>query len=139
MWLILMRKTVFVNICPALQLEQKRLFTPNPYFPLDFLLFKLVEKSNLSELLSERVTFFNKKRIFQWIYPKMLQNNTKVRFSCMWLTLRRKTVFVNICPVILIKTKRVVYNKSKFSSGLAPFQTCQEKQTFWVFQCFFLK
>ena len=57
----------------------------------------------------------------------------------MWLILRRKTVFVNICPILLLCTKRVVYNKSKFSSGFAPFQICWEKQTFQVFQSFFLR
>ena len=34
---------------PFYGFEQKKLFTPNPNFPLAFLLCKLVEKSNLSE------------------------------------------------------------------------------------------
>ena len=40
----------------------------------------LLRKTNflsLSELLSEVVTFMNKKRSFQWISPKKLQNNKK--------------------------------------------------------------
>ena len=48
--------------------EQKGLFTTYPNFPLDLLLFKLVEKSNfliISDLLSEIVIFLTKKRSFQ--------------------------------------------------------------------------
>ena len=48
----------------------------------------------------------------------------------MWLILWKKTVFVNICPILLLCTKRVVYNKSKFSSGFAPFQICWKKTKF---------
>ena len=40
--------------------------------------------------------FFDKKRSFPWISPKMFQNNRKAYFSCIWLILRRKTVFVNL-------------------------------------------
>ena len=49
---------------------------------------------SISVLLSEIVIFLTKKRSFQWISPKMLQNNREAYFSCMWLILRRKTVFV---------------------------------------------
>ena len=56
----------------------------------------------------------------------------------MWLILRRKTVFVNINPVLLLCTKRVVYNWSKFSSGFSHFLTCWEKQTFQIVLSFFL-
>ena len=31
--------------------------------------------------------------------------------------------------------KKSCLNKSKFSSQFTPFQTCKEKQTFWVFLC----
>ena len=69
---------IFVPFCCF---DQKGLFTANPNFPLDLLLFKLFEKTNLltiSVLLSEIVIFLTKKRIFQWIiFPKMLQNREK--------------------------------------------------------------
>ena len=56
--------------------EQKGLFTTNPNFPLDLLLFKLVEKNKVSDYFwaSFRDIFFIKKRIFQLNCPKMLQN-----------------------------------------------------------------
>ena len=69
----------------------------------------------------------------------MLQNNRKALISWMRLILMRKTVFVNISPVLLLCTKRVVYNKSKFSFGFSPFRTCWEKQTFQVLLSFFLR
>ena len=43
-------KLFLLIIVPFYCFEQKKLFTPNPNFPLAFLLFKLVEKSNLSEI-----------------------------------------------------------------------------------------
>ena len=69
----------------------------------------------------------------------MLQNKRKALFSCMRLILMRKKVFVNISPVLLLCTKRVVYNKSKFSFGFALFRTCWDKQTFQVLLSFFLR
>ena len=57
----------------------------------------------------------------------------------MWLIFRRKSFFFKICSILLLWTKMVVYNKSKFSSGFSPFQTCWEKQIFWVFLCSFLR
>ncbi len=68
-------------------------------FSFSSLLRKVISLS-ISGLLSAIVNFFNKKRGFQLISPKMLQNNRKAEFSCMWLILRRKTVIVNICPLI---------------------------------------
>ena len=73
-----------------------------------------------------------KKRIFQWISPKMLQNNRKIEFSYMWHILRRETDFINIYPFLLVWSKRVVYTKFKFSTGFAPIQNCWAKPTFWV-------
>ena len=105
------------------------------------LLFKLVEKKKFGLFLSLYLRFFfwTKKSSFQWNSPKMHQNNRKALFSCMRLILWRKTVFVNICPVLLLCTKRIVHNKSKFSFGFAPFRTCWEKKNFWLFQSFFLR
>ena len=61
----------------------------------------MLRKTNfltMSVLLSKIVTFLSKKRSSLWISPKKLQNSRKAKFSSMWLTLRRKTVFVNIFP-----------------------------------------
>ena len=59
--------------------EQKGLFKEYPNFPQDLLLFKLVENNKLSDYFWPSfwdVTFLNK-IFFQWIPPKMLQNNRK--------------------------------------------------------------
>ena len=45
----------------------------------------------------------------------------------MWLTLGRKTVLLIFLPFYLFEQKQLI-NKSKFSSGFAPFQTFWEKQ-----------
>ena len=45
--------------------EQKGLFTTNPNFPLDLLLFKLVEKNKLSDCF-----FFDQKEKFSVKFPE---------------------------------------------------------------------
>ena len=128
-----MRKTVFVNIWPVLQFWTKKVVYTKSKFSPGFSPFQTCwEKWSFWVFLSFflRVTFLIKNRIFLWISPKMFQNNRKAWFSCLWHIFSWKTVFVNICPVILLWTKRVVYNRSKFSSEFAPFLTCQEKHTF---------
>ena len=65
----------------------------------EFFHFKNGKKNKLSEYfiaVSERATFLTKKRNSLWISPKILQNNRKIYFSSMWLTLWRKPVFFNI-------------------------------------------
>ena len=140
MWRNLRRKTFLFIFGQFYCFEQKGLFTTNPNFLLDLLLFKLVEKNELSDYF--RASFWDiflgtKKSSFQLNSPKLLQNNRKALFSCMRLILRRKTVFVNICPVLVLCTKRVVYNKSKFSFEFVPFRTCWEKKTFLVLLSYF--
>ncbi len=59
---------------------QKGLFTTNPNVPLDFPLLKLVEKKTFQVFLSfflGEAFFLLKKRYFQCISPKTLQNNRK--------------------------------------------------------------
>ena len=83
-------KQFLLIIVPFYCFEQKQLFTPNPNFPLAFLLFKLDEKSNLFEYFWASFWdshFLNKKRSFQWIFPKILKKKKKAKFSCMWLIL----------------------------------------------------
>ena len=126
--------------------EQKGLFTTSPIFPLDLLLFKLIEKKELSEYFwaSFWVIFFlTKKRSFQWYSPKMFQNNRKAYFSCMWLTLRRKTVFVNICPLLLGWSKQVVKRYPNFPQDWPLFKLVKKNKlseyfcaTFWDTHCY---
>ena len=66
---------IFLRICPFSNLLRKTNFL------------------SISVHSSEIVTFWTKKRIFQWISTTFLQNNRKASFICMWLTLRRKTSF----------------------------------------------
>ena len=125
MWLTLWRKTFFVDIYPLLLVWSKTVVKTNPNFPQDFSLSSMVTKTKflgISVLVSEIATFLTKKRSSLWISTKMLQNNTKALFISMWLTLWRKTVFVNIYLLLLVWSKHFL-NKSKFSSGFAPFQT----------------
>ena len=64
-------------LVPFYCFEQKGLFTTNPNFLGICPFSKLLRKSNvlcISELLSAIVSFLTKKRSFQWISPKMLQN-----------------------------------------------------------------
>ena len=54
----------------------------------------LLRKTNflsISEFFSVIVIFLTKKRSFQWISPKILQNNKEAEFSCRWLILRRNS------------------------------------------------
>ena len=82
--------------------------------------------ASISELLSERLIFLTKKRSFQWISPKKLQNNRKEDFSCMWVILRRKTFFDNLIIVQfywfdqkqLFKQKQIFFRISPFSNLL---------------------
>ena len=84
----------------------------------------MVTKKNLSEIFSARfwdshfyVYYKNSLRISH----KMIQNNRKPKFSSMWLNLRRKTVFVNIYPLLLVWSKAVVTNPN-FSQDLPLFK-----------------
>ena len=119
-------------ICPILLLWTKRMFKTNPNFSLDLLLFKIVEKKNvlsISEILSEIVIFWTKKRIFHWISLKMLQNNKKTSFSsekrsfCLYLSsftalnkkgfLKQILIFLWICSVsnLLRKTNSLIISE----------------------------
>ena len=109
--------------------EQKGLFTTNPNFPLDFPLFKLVEKNKLSLYFWASFWashFLEKSVVYSELAPKYFKTTEKHSLA-VCVILRRNFFFVNICPVLLLWIKGVIYNKSKFSSGFAPFQTCWEK------------
>ena len=112
MWLNLGRKTVYIfYLSPFTGLIKNNCLNKSK-FASGFAPFQtLVRKTNflsISVLVSEIVTFLTKKRSSLWISPKILQNNRKAEFSCMWLNLGRKTVFVNINPLLLVWSKTVV-------------------------------
>ena len=80
MWLIWGEKKFLLIIVPFYWFVQKQLFKQIQIFLLVCPFSNLLRKTNIlsiSVLLSEIVTFLNKKRSLQWISPKMLQNNRK--------------------------------------------------------------
>ena len=86
-------------------------------FPQDLPHSNMARKTNILSILvldSEIVTFMSKKKSSLWISPKILQNNRKAYFSCNWLNLGRKTVFVNICHLLLVWSKTFVYTNPNF-------------------------
>ena len=91
---------IFLRICPFSNMVRKKKFL------------------SISVLVSEIITFLTKKISSLWTSPKMLQNNRKAQFSCMWLNLGRKTVYVNFCPFLLVWSKTVVYTNPNFSQDL---------------------
>ena len=118
----------------------KKVVKTNPNFPQDLTLFKLVKKNKLSEYFCAPFWdshFWLKREVFNELALKTSKQQQSIVWRCV-AHLRGKKVSVYICPVLLLKPKSVVYNKSKFFSGCAPFQTCWEKQTFYVFLSFSL-
>ena len=121
--------------------DQKKLFKPFQIFLRICPIWKMVRKINFlsfSELLFWDSHFFEKKSSL-WISPKMLQNNRNAYFSSMCLTLWRKTFFVNIYPILLVCSKKMLFKQIQIFLRICPFQIWKEKQTFWVFQCSFLR
>ena len=110
LWLNLRRKIFFLEFVPFYWFDQKVLFQ-KIIILLRIYPFKHVKKKKfliISVLLSEIATFWTKKINSLWISPKLFQNNIRALFSCMCLTLEWKTVFVRVCPNLLVWSKRVV-------------------------------
>ena len=117
MWLTLWRKTVFVNMYPLLMVWSKQFFKQIQIFLRICPFSNMVRKTNflsISVTFFESVTFVSKKKSSLWISPKKLQKKKKALFWSMFLTLWRKTVFVNIYPILLIWSKIVVYTNPYF-------------------------
>ena len=94
---------------PLYWFDQKQLFKQIQIFLRICPFSNMVRKTNFlssSVIVSAIVTFISKKKISLWIFPKMLQNNV-LQFSSIWLTLWRKTVFVNIYPLLLVWSKKL--------------------------------
>ena len=110
LWLNLRKIIYFFEFVPFYWFDQKVLFQKflillriNP--------FKHVKKNKLSDYFSapfEIAFFWTKKINSLWIFPKLIQNSIKALFSCMCLTLEWKTVFVRVCPILLVWSKRIV-------------------------------
>ena len=92
----------------------------------------MVRKTNFqsfSVLVSEISPFLTKKRSSLWISPKLLQNNTTALFISMWLTMRRKTVFVDIYPLLLVWSKQF-FKQNQIFLRICPFSNMVRKTNF---------
>ena len=130
MWLILGGETIFFRIWPFLLVWSKRFVLTNPNFTQDLPFSNMLRKTNFlsfSVLLSGIAIFLTKKRSSLWIFTKMLQNNRKAQFSCMCLTLGRITVFIRICPIWQVWSKRIVKTNLNFTQDL-PFWNMLKKK-----------
>ena len=113
--------------------DQIQLFKQVLIFLRIFPFPNVIRKTNflsISVLLSDIVNFLTKKGSFQWISPKMLQNNREAYYSCMYFSLRKKQFLLIFVPFYCFEQKRLLTKKSEFSSGFFPFQTWWENQTF---------
>ena len=110
LWLNLRKIIYFLEFVPFHWFDQKVLFQKFLIL-LRIYPFKHVKKNKLSDYFSApfEIPFFWTKKINSlWIFPKLIQNNIRALFSCMCLTLECKTVFVRVCPILLVWSKRVV-------------------------------
>ena len=92
----------------------------------------------ISVLVSEIATFLTKKRSSLWISQKMLQNNTKALFISMWLTIWRKTVFVNIYPLLLVWSKKI-FKQIQIFLRICPISKMVRKTNFQSISMIFLR
>ena len=93
--------------------ELKGLCTTNPNFHRDLLLFKLVEKNKLSEYYWAsfwNILFWLKSEVFSVLVQKCVKTTGKHKLAVCGSFCGEKMVFVNICSVFLLCTKRLVYN-----------------------------
>ena len=101
----------------------------------------MVRKTNfqsISVLVSWIATFMSKNRSSLWISHKMLQNKTKAWFISLWLTLWRKTVFVNIYPLLMVWSNQF-FKQIQIFLRICHYSNMVKKKTFWVFQWSFLR
>ena len=92
----------------------------------------------ISVLVSEIATFLTKKRSSLWISQKMLQNNTKALFISMWLTIWRKTVFINIYPLLLVWSKKN-FKQIQIFLRICPISKMVRKTNFQSISMIFLR
>ena len=125
MLLNLGEKQFLLILIPFYWFDQKELFNQTQIFLRICPLSYMVRKTNFlsfSVLVSDIVNFLTKKRSSPWISPKILQNNRKAEFSCMWLNLGRKTVFVNIYPLLMVWSITFVLTNPNFTQDFTLFK-----------------
>ena len=123
-------RNFFFRIWPFLLVWSKIFVLTNPNFTQDLPFSNMLRKTNFlsfSVLLSGIAIFLTKKRSSLWIFTKMLQNNRKAQFSCMCLTLGRITVFIRICSIWQVWSKRIVKTNPNFTQDL-PFWNMLKKK-----------
>ena len=114
----LKRKTSVFTISPFYLFDQKHLFKLIQIFLRIYPFSNLLKK----KFLSISVLVSGLKIEVHCAFPrKPFKTTEKTQFSCMSLTLGRKTFFINISPILLVCSKSWL-NKSKFSSGFVLFK-----------------
>ena len=134
---ILRRNTVFVNIWPIFLVWRIQLFTPNPNFPLDFNLFKVVKKKKLSEYFWasfwDSLFFWGKKREgfneFHWKYFKATWEQSLAVVAHIE---EKHIFFFNICHIYLVWRTQLFTSNPNFSLDFN-FSNLLRKKIFWVF------
>ena len=117
-------KQFLLIFVPFYWFAKKKLFKQIQIFLLVCSFSKLLRKTNflsISVQLSDIVIFWTKKWSFQWISPKMLQNNRK---HCIAVcgSLWGENQFLLIFSPFTGLFKNSCLHKSKFSSWFAPIQ-----------------
>ena len=121
------KKQFLLIFVPFYWFDQKQLIKQILIFLRISHFTKLLRKTNflsISVLFSETANFWTKKRRSLWISPKMLQNNKKKHSVALCGSLWGEKQFLLIFSPVYGLIKNRCLNKSKFSSGFAPFQTC---------------
>ena len=127
-------KLFLLIIVPFYCFEQKQLFTPNPNFPLVFLRFKHVEKCNLSvnfEFLSEIVTFWNKKDVFN-VLPQIFYKTTERHSLAVCGSLWGEKQFLLIFVPFYWLNKKQLFKQIQIFLRIYPFSNLLRKINFLI-------
>ena len=141
MWLTLWRKTFFDINYPLLLVWLKTNCLNKSKFFSEFALFKHGKKNillSISVLVSEIVTFLTKKKSSLWISPKMLQKTERHSLAVCGSIYGEKHFMLIFIPFYWFDQKQL-FKQIQMFLRICPFLTWQEKQTFWVFRCSFLR
>ena len=135
MRLILRRKTVIFYICIVFCFEQKGLFTTNPNFPQDLLLFKLVEENKLSDYFWSYFWdrfFLLKIEIFSEIPTKCFKTKGKHSLSICG-SFRGEKQFFLIFVLFYWFNKKQLFKQIQIFLWISPFSNLLRKTYFQVF------
>ena len=98
-------------------------------------------KNKLSEYFSAPFWdshFYVKKEKLSMNFPKNASKSHKVQLISVWLTFWRKTVFVNIYPLLLVWSKKL-FKHIQIFLRICPISNMVRKTNFCVFQCSFFE